>query len=71
MIHQGGFWHIVQASGVLSQLGLQRGLVHDRLWIDGVGGRSKCDHLAELGPVPSDAIEQHPLKVNNPIDHAL
>ena len=70
MVHQGGLWHIVQASRFLGQLSLECSLIYDSLGIDGSDRRPKRDHLAELGPVTCNSIVKHPLEVDDSVDHA-
>jgi|GEM_PF-2004204 len=70
VVDQGGLWHVVQVSSFSSELSLERGLIHNGVRIDWMYGRPKCDHFAELWPMASDAIKQHPLEMHDSIDHA-
>lgn len=62
---------IDERAGVAGELGLEGGLVHHRLWVDGVDGCPERHHLTELGFVSSDLVQQCPLKVNDSTDQSV
>tara|TARA_B100000530_G_C15688891_1_gene381232 strand:+ start:305 stop:595 length:291 start_codon:yes stop_codon:yes gene_type:complete len=70
MVDQGGLRHVVEPTGVSGELCLQGGLIDDGVWINGINGGPEGDHFTQLGPISRDAVQEHPLKMHDPVHHA-
>jgi hypothetical protein len=63
-----GLGNVGQRACTVGQLGLEGGFVDHGIGIDGFNGRSKGDHLTQLGVASSDLVQQIPLEVHHPVD---